>query len=48
MASESRQSAAALIEAQDRFVAVWGQMGAAWGISRTMADCVDDVSSPRQ
>src|SRR5258708_37063739 len=24
--------------AQDRFVAVWGQMGAAWGISRTMAE----------
>ena len=28
----------ALSEAQDRFVAVWGQMGAAWGISRTMAE----------
>ncbi len=27
-----------LREAQDRFVAVWGQMGAAWGISRTMAE----------
>lgn len=24
--------------AQDRFVATWGQMGAAWGISRTMAE----------
>lgn len=24
--------------AQDRFIAVWGQMGAAWGISRTMAE----------
>jgi HTH-type transcriptional regulator, glycine betaine synthesis regulator len=29
---------AALREAQDRFVAAWGQMGAAWGISRTMAE----------
>jgi HTH-type transcriptional regulator, glycine betaine synthesis regulator len=28
----------ALREAQDRFVAAWGQMGAAWGISRTMAE----------
>jgi HTH-type transcriptional regulator, glycine betaine synthesis regulator len=37
MASETRQPAA-LTEAQDRFVAVWGQMGAAWGISRTMAE----------
>jgi HTH-type transcriptional regulator, glycine betaine synthesis regulator len=40
MASDPRQPAnpQALIEAQDRFVAVWGQMGAAWGISRTMAE----------
>ncbi|MBL9032857.1 MAG: MarR family transcriptional regulator [Phycisphaerae bacterium] len=29
---------AGLGEAQDRFVAAWGQMGAAWGISRTMAE----------
>lgn len=41
--------------AQDRFVAAWGQMGSAWGISRTMAEvhallyitgeplCTDDV-----
>jgi DNA-binding transcriptional regulator GbsR (MarR family) len=29
---------AALREAQDRFVAAWGQMGTAWGISRTMAE----------
>jgi DNA-binding transcriptional regulator GbsR (MarR family) len=29
---------APLREAQDRFVASWGQMGAAWGISRTMAE----------
>ncbi len=46
---------AALRAAQDRFVSVWGQMGGAWGISRTMAEvhallyitgdplCTDDV-----
>ncbi len=28
----------ALTEAQDRFVAAWGQMGSSWGISRTMAE----------
>jgi DNA-binding transcriptional regulator GbsR (MarR family) len=28
----------ALREAQDRFIAAWGQMGGAWGISRTMAE----------
>jgi DNA-binding transcriptional regulator GbsR (MarR family) len=27
-----------LPEAQDRFIAVWGQMGGVWGISRTMAE----------
>ncbi len=27
-----------LTEAQDRFVASWGQMAGAWGISRTMAE----------
>ena len=27
-----------LIEAQDRFIASWGQMAGAWGISRTMAE----------
>lgn len=44
-----------LIEAQDRFIAAWGQMGSTWGISRTMAEvhallyicgtplCTDDV-----
>lgn len=44
-----------LREAEDRFVAVWGQMAGAWGISRTMAEvhallyitgeamCTDDV-----
>ena len=42
-------------EAQDRFIGAWGQMGSAWGISRTMAEvhallyitgvplCTDDV-----
>lgn len=45
----------ALTEAQDRFIAAWGQMGSTWGISRTMAEvhallyisgdplCTDDV-----
>lgn len=45
----------ALREAQDRFIATWGKMGAAWGISRTMAEvhallyvtgdalCTDDI-----
>lgn len=44
-----------IIIAQDRFIAAWGQMGGAWGISRTMAEvfallyitgealCTDDV-----
>ncbi len=27
-----------ILEAQDRFVAAWGQMAGAWGISRTMAE----------
>jgi len=27
-----------LREAQDRFIAQWGQMGSAWGISRTVAE----------
>ena len=47
--------ASALRDAQDRFVAVWGQMAGAWGISRTMAEvhallyitggalCTDDI-----
>lgn len=46
---------AGLRDAQDRFVAVWGQMAGAWGISRTMAEvhallyvtgealCTDDI-----
>ncbi len=45
----------ALTAAQDRFIAVWGQMAGAWGISRTMAEvhallyisgdglCTDDI-----
>jgi len=28
----------AIREAQDRFIAAWGKMGSAWGISRTMAE----------
>ena len=48
-------SRGALTEAQDRFIAVWGQMAGAWGISRTMAEvhallyitgeamCTDDI-----
>ncbi len=47
--------ALALVAAQDRFIAVWGQMGSTWGVSRTMAEvhallfivgepmCTDDV-----
>ena len=31
-------SAKTLTEAQDRFIASWGQMGSTWGISRTMAE----------
>lgn len=31
-------SAAQLVQAQDEFVAAWGQMGTSWGISRTMAE----------
>lgn len=50
----------ALKEAQDRFIASWGQMAAAWGISRTMAEvyallhitgepmCTDDVMARLQ
>ncbi len=44
-----------VVDAQDRFIATWGKMGSAWGISRTMAEvhallyitaspmCTDDV-----
>jgi len=41
MADQTQQNSnagEALLEARDRFVAVWGQMGSAWGISRTMAE----------
>lgn len=31
-------TASNLVRAQDEFVAAWGKMGAAWGISRTMAE----------
>lgn len=49
------RAAETLREAQDRFVACWGKMGSAWGISRTMAEvhallyitgeplCTDDI-----
>lgn len=55
MAQPTASQPDALREAQDRFVATWGQMGSAWGISRTMAEvhallfitgeplCTDDV-----
>lgn len=51
----TRPTSDALMQAQDQFVAVWGQMGSAWGISRTMAEvhallyitgeplCTDDI-----
>ena len=38
-APEGAQSSEERIrEAQDRFIAAWGQMGSAWGISRTQAE----------
>ncbi len=51
----SAPDADAIREAQDLFISVWGKMGSAWGISRTMAEvhallyitgealCTDDV-----
>ncbi len=54
-AKPSTISLAKVGQAQDRFIATWGQMGSAWGISRTMAEvhallyitgeslCTDDV-----
>lgn len=36
--TESSAASRTLAEAQDRFIAAWGQMGSAWGISRTMAE----------
>lgn len=39
MATEPRRNSPAFLrQAQDRYIAAWGQMGAAWGISRTMAE----------
>lgn len=32
------RTSSTLLQAQDRFVAVWGQMAGAWGVSRTMAE----------
>ncbi len=55
MASTNASPSQAMREAQDRFVAIWGQMAGAWGVSRTMAEvhallyvtgeslCTDDV-----
>lgn len=49
------ETAKLVTETQDQFIATWGQMGSAWGISRTMAEvhallyitgqalCTDDV-----
>lgn len=34
----ARISPDGLLNAQDRFIAAWGQMGSTWGISRTMAE----------
>lgn len=51
----SRETGEVVPVAQDRFISVWGNMGSAWGISRTMAEvhallyitgaemCTDDV-----
>lgn len=53
--NESTRPPAQLLAAQDRFIATWGQMGSAWGISRTIAEihallyitgkplCTDDI-----
>lgn len=35
---DQAETARLLREAQDRFIASWGRMGSAWGISRTMAE----------
>jgi HTH-type transcriptional regulator, glycine betaine synthesis regulator len=37
-AESPRPQRSSLTEVQDRFVAAWGQMAGAWGISRTMAE----------
>ncbi|MEL6499126.1 MAG: MarR family transcriptional regulator [Planctomycetota bacterium] len=36
--TDVRPQPAEIVEAQDHFVSSWGQMGGAWGISRTMAE----------
>lgn len=38
MARQDTISRRHLAQVQDRFIAAWGQMGAAWGVSRTMAE----------
>lgn len=38
MARQDTISRRQLAQVQDRFIAAWGQMGAAWGVSRTMAE----------
>lgn len=38
MARHETISRRQLTQVQDRFIAAWGQMGAAWGVSRTMAE----------
>lgn len=53
--SNAPETPAEIAEAQQRFIAAWGQMGSVWGISRTMAEvhallyitaealCTDDI-----
>ncbi|HMN96519.1 MAG TPA: MarR family transcriptional regulator [Phycisphaerales bacterium] len=36
--SESARTPSAIEAAQERFIALWGEMGSAWGIPRTMAE----------
>ena len=36
--SNTPGASATLAHAQDRFIALWGQMGSSWGIPRTMAE----------
>ncbi|HYF14569.1 MAG TPA: ArsR family transcriptional regulator [Phycisphaerales bacterium] len=55
MATQRTNQPPAITPAQDRFIAAWGQMAGAWGISRTMAEahallyitgeemCTDDI-----
>jgi len=37
-ASEGSAVPASVMAAQDRFISLWGEMGSAWGIPRTMAE----------